>query len=132
MESKFRKFEEINIGDSDSFEVEVTPEMIVNFAKLSGDQNSLHIEHGVAHGMLLASLLSRFVGMYLPGRNSLYLSQTLNFKNPVRAGDVLRVEGKITATSESTKVLTIQISVSKSTGEIALEGEAKVLYRELN
>lgn len=131
MESKFRKFEEINIGDSDSFEVEVTREMIKNFADFSLDQNPLHTKNGLAHGMLLASMLSRFVGMYLPGRNSLYLSQNLNFKNPVRAGDTLKIEGKVTDKSESTKVLTIQMFIAKSSGEIALEGEARVLYREL-
>ncbi len=128
MESKSRTWEEIEIGLADGFQVKITENMIQDFAELSGDKNPLHVASGVAHGMLLASLFSRFVGMYVPGKHSLYLSQTLNFKHKVYAGDSVRVQGEVVAKSEATKLITIKTTLTKSNGEIALEGEAKVMY----
>jgi len=129
-------FDEITIGDADSFEVRITLELISQFAALCGDYNPLHMDVAyaattkfkkpVAHGMLFASFLSRFVGMYLPGKHALYLSQSLNFKNPVFAGDTLRVQGRVIEKSESTKVITIATKIYKTTGELILDGEARV------
>ncbi len=138
MESNFLKFEDINIGSKASFEAAITPELVADFARMSGDYNPLHMNEEfaastkfkkrVAHGFLAGSFLSRLVGMYLPGRHALYLSQTLNFKNPVFLGDTLKVEGKVTEKSEGTKVITIATKISKITGEAVLDGEAKVSY----
>src|SRR6185295_7235732 len=79
------QFEDISVGQSAQFEMLVTEEMVGQFAQLSGDQNPLHVDHQyaagtsfgapIAHGMLLASFFSRLVGMHLPGKRALYLSQ---------------------------------------------------------
>ena len=39
--------------------------------------------------MLTASFISTVLGMKLPGPGCVYLSQSLNFKAPVRAGDTV-------------------------------------------
>ena len=79
------KLEEIEIGQKKKFSIKVTESMVNEFAKISGDFNPLHMDEQyakstkfgrrVCHGMLLASFFSRLVGMYLPGKNSLYFSQ---------------------------------------------------------
>lgn len=135
MNARELSFEEINIGDTDSFSRTWTEEDVIAFANLSGDNNPLHTDDSYAkgtkfgqrlvHGMLLGSLFSRFVGMYIPGKNCLYLSQSLIFKNPVFIGDEIEVIGKVISKSESTKILSISIIMKKGE-EIVVEGEAKV------
>ena len=66
--------ENIHIGQKAQFKVVISESMVEEFAKLSGDYNPLHMKNSssnkfkgrVCHGMLLASLFSRLVGMYLP------------------------------------------------------------------
>jgi len=128
-------FEDISVGEKASFERVITERDIASFAELSGDFNPLHLDPAyaaqtkfgkpLAHGMLLGALCSALVGMHLPGKRCLYLAQTLAFKNPVFAGDALTVSGTVTAKSESTRILTIAIAISKGEA-IAAEGEAKV------
>ena len=82
-------FDEIEIGLKKKFQVTIIEHMLNDFAKLSGDYNPLHVneEHAsstsfkkrVANGMFLASFFSRLIGMYLPGKHALYISQSLNF-----------------------------------------------------
>lgn len=126
---------DIKIGDSTSFLRSFTEEDILLFSKLSGDENPLHMDETyakntsfgqrVVHGMLVASLCSRLVGMNLPGKRCLYLGQTLNFRNPVFLDDVLSVSGTVTFKSESTSIIKINISIKKET-LIVLDGEATV------
>ena len=76
-------FEQIEVGLCKEFHVDITQSMVDDFAKISGDFNPIHMNEEFAkstkfggkivHGMLLASFLSRMVGMYLPGKYALYL-----------------------------------------------------------
>lgn len=126
---------EIKVGDSASFSRTWTEKDIVIFSELSGDTNPLHMDDEYArttpfgqrlvHGMLVASLCSRFVGMYLPGERCLYLSQTLSFKKPVYIGDTVNVSGSVIAKSDVTKILTISMVIKKEE-EVVVEGEARV------
>ena len=84
------KFDDITIGLTKEFSIEITEPMINNFAEFSGDYNELHMDENYAattkfgkricHGMLLASFFSRLVGMSIPGKNALYFSQSINFQ----------------------------------------------------
>jgi len=90
-------FNDISIGLKKEFRVRITESIVEDFAKLSGDYNPLHMDQNyakstefsnrIAHGMLLSSFFSQLVGMYIPGKNGLYFSQTLNFKNPCFIND---------------------------------------------
>ena len=128
-------FDEIKVGDTASFSRMWTEEDVTQFAELSGDKNPLHRDEGYAkttafgqrlvHGMLLGSLCSTLVGMYLPGKKCLYLSQTLVFKKPVFIGDTVGVTGVVTSKSESTKILSVSIVMKKDEVTV-VEGEAQV------
>ena len=82
----------LHIGQKAEFLEIISESRVQEFAKLSGDYNPHHIDDAFAkqtrfgkricHGMLLASFFSRLTGMYLPGKGSLYLSQSLNFLSP--------------------------------------------------
>ncbi len=129
-------FNEIEIGLTKQFQITITESMIDDFAKISGDYNPLHMDekfaksrdfkNRVCHGMLLGSLFSRLIGMYVPGKYGLYFSQTLNFVNPTIVDDTVTVTGKVISKSESTKIIELKTTI-KNSSHVLVDGKAKVI-----
>ncbi len=134
------EFEEIEIGDSKKFTEKISKLSLDNFAMLSGDYNPLHMDDSyatntrfkkrVCHGMLLASFFSKLVGMYLPGKNALYFSQTLNFQAPCYVGDTITVKGEVIDKSDSTRIITLKTLIHNQTGVCLVDGIAKIIVRQ--
>ena len=134
------KFDEIILGTKTKFTVEINISIINEFAKISGDNNPLHnyeyyaskTQFGkrVCHGMLLASFFSRLIGMYMPGKNALYFSQTLNFQTPCFVGDKVTIEGEVIDKSQSTRIVTIKTIAYNQANKCLVDGIAKVIVRE--
>ena len=90
-------FEDLALGMEASFAKTVTDADIMAFAEVTGDRNPVHLDADyagrtmfkgrIAHGMLTAGYISAVFGMELPGPGAIYVSQTLNFRAPVRIGD---------------------------------------------
>ena len=128
--------DDIKVGDSASFERTWSEKDVDDFARLSGDFNQLHTDEEYAkttdfkrrivHGMLVGSLCSNLVGMHIPGKRCLYLSQTLDFRKPVFIGDELIINGVVKSKSISTRLIEIEITVKNGNGKIVLDGTAKV------
>jgi 3-hydroxybutyryl-CoA dehydratase len=89
-------FEDLSVGQEASLSNTVTESVINAFADVSGDHNPVHVDadyaagtmfkERIAHGMLSAAYISAVFGMKLPGPGAIYISQTLNFKAPVKIG----------------------------------------------
>lgn len=132
------KLEEIEIGQKKKFSIKVTESMVNEFAKISGDFNPLHMDEQYAkstkfgrrlcHGMLLASFFSKMVGMYLPGKNALYFSQTLNFRLPCFINDEVIVEGEVTQKMAS-RIMELKTAIYNQEGKCLVDGIAKVMVR---
>jgi len=130
----------LSIGQRAEFTEVISESMIDEFAKLSGDYNSHHMDESYArktrfkkricHGMLLASLFSRLIGMHLPGKHSLYFSQSLNFLYPAFIDDKVTVEGEIVKISRSTGIITLKTRITKENNIELVTGEAKVVVLE--
>ena len=133
------KLKDIEIGQKKSFEVVVTESMVDDFAKLSGDNNPLHMDENyaksnnfkgrVCHGMLLASFFSRLAGMYIPGKNALYFSQSLKFQYPCFVNDRIEIHGEVIDKSLATKIITLKTTISKDKRQI-VDGIGKVMVRD--
>ena len=133
-------FNEIKIGLKKTFQVSLTESIVNDFAKLSGDYNPLHtneeyattttFKKRICHGMLLASFFSRLIGMYLPGKHSLFFSQSLNFVNACHIGDEITVEGEIIDKSISTKMITLNTVITNQIGKKIIYGNARVIIRD--
>lgn len=127
------------MGQRKFFSVKITELLVNEFAKISGDFNPLHMDEQyakstnfqrrVCHGMLLASFLSKMVGMYMPGKNALYFSQTLNFRLPCFIHNTVTVEGEILEKSLASRMLTIKTVINNQDGKCLVDGIAKVLVR---
>ena len=132
-------FDQIEIGLAKEFHVNITQSLVNDFAKISGDFSPIHMNDEFAkstkfgkkivHGMLLASLLSRMVGMYLPGKYALYSSQTLEFHNPCFIGDKILVSSVVNDKSESTKIIKIESNITNMKNDLLLHGEGRIIVR---
>lgn len=141
MTEKFSEytFDEIDIGLTKEFQITITESMVNNFANVSGDFSPIHIDEEyakttsfgkrVAHGMLLASFLSRVDGMYLPGKHALYFSQNLEFRNPCFINDKIKISSIVIDKSESTKILKIESKITNQNDKLLLHGIGKVIVR---
>jgi|SRR5579872_2127423 len=133
------EFDDIQLGQKKKFKIIITESMLDEFAKLSGDYNPLHMnEHyarytsfkkRVCHGLLLTSFFSQLVGMHLPGKNALYVAQSLKFIFPCFINDEVTVEGEVLDKSDATKMITLKTTITNSSGNCLIDGQAKVLVR---
>jgi acyl dehydratase len=118
-----------------SFAHDVVEEDVTRFAELSGDWNPLHVDAAharttelgrpIVHGMFIGALFSRLVGMFLPGRYALYLSQTLDFARACHVGEHLEITGQVLSLHPSTATVVIQTQASRD-GEAIVRGKATV------
>ena len=132
-------FEELFVGQKANFFKKIDSTLVNDFAKISGDFNPLHMSEEyasttnfgkrVCHGMLLVSFFSQLVGMYLPGKNSLYFSQTLNFRNPCFIDDNITIEGEIIEKKSNMKLITLKTTIHNQDGKCLIDGIAKVIVR---
>ena len=133
------KYDDIFIGQQESFTINITESMVEKFSDLSGDLNPLHMDNKFAesssfnkrivHGMLLASFFSQLIGMKLPGKNALYFSQTLNFRSPCYIDDEIEIVGKVTEKSDSTQIITVSTSIFNKSKTCLIDGIAKIIVR---
>lgn len=85
------------ISQSARYSKKITQEDINQFANLSGDFNPIHVDQvfaketpfkkTVAHGLYVASLISKVIATQLPGPGTIYLQQDLKFIKPAFVGD---------------------------------------------
>jgi 3-hydroxybutyryl-CoA dehydratase len=131
------RYEEIGIGDAASFSKTVSESDIYTFAGVTGDLNPAHIDEEyakktmfqgrIAHGMLGAGFISAVLGTRLPGPGTIYLSQELRFKAPVRIGDTVTATCTVTAKDDSKRKLTIETVAVNQDGKAIIEGAAVVM-----
>ena len=128
-------FEDLAIGQTASLGKTITEADILLFAAVSTDTNPVHINaevakasifgERIAHGMLSAGLISAVLGTRLPGPGSIYMSQTLRFRGPVKIGATVTATAEITALNAEKKRATLK-TICTVDGEIVIEGEALV------
>ena len=134
-------FEDLTVGQSETLMKAVMDDDVIAFADLSGDRNPVHLSdhfarktrfgERIVHGLYTASLISTVIGMYLPGPGSIYLSQTLNFKGPVKIGDVINVVVEVAELVEQGRRVRLHCEC-RVDGKVVLDGEAIVMAPSKN
>src|SRR4051812_45958254 len=135
LELRILHFEDLTVGMSESFSKVVSSSDVVGFAELTGDRNPIHLAQHfaaktpfktrIAHGLYTASLISAVLGTRLPGPGAIYISQTLNFRAPVKIGDTVVVT--VTVADLMAEKSRARLScVCTVESEIVLDGEALV------
>lgn len=131
-----KMYDEIQIGDEAEISKVITDEDIRKFSQVSLDTNPLHLneefaektifKQRIAHGFLGASLISAVLGTKLPGVNTIYMSQTLNFVAPVFIGDEVTARVKVTKKRDDKHMITFETVVVNQDGKKVITGEALV------
>ena len=128
--------DQLHPGMSASIAKTVTEADIILFAGVSTDVNPAHIDEEyskgtmfggrIAHGMLSASFISAVLANKLPGPGTVYLSQSLRFKAPVRPGDT--VKATVTVKQLFPEKRRVSLTTVCTVGDIVvIEGEALVM-----
>ncbi len=83
----------LKIGDKYSYEFSYTQEEVELFAKVTGDNNPIHIDaefakntpfgRPIMHGFLSAAVFSKVFGTLFPGEGTIYMSQEMKFRAPM-------------------------------------------------
>src|SRR5580765_6947659 len=128
-------FEDLSLGMTEALSKVIDASDVVGFAEVTGDRNPIHLsEHfaaktpfgkRIAHGLYTASLISAVLGTRLPGPGAIYISQTLNFRAPVKIGDTVLVTVTV-AELMPEKSRARLACVCAVGGEVVLDGEALV------
>ncbi len=128
--------EDLEVGMTNLYSKTVTESDINLFCAISGDTNPLHLDHEyaattmfggpIAHGMLVASLISTVIGTKLPGPGCIYVSQNCRFTAPVRAGDTVRARATITEINRESRRVKLD-TVCMVGGTVVVVGDAEVL-----
>ena len=114
----------------------VTEADIILFAGISTDVNPAHLDEEyakgtmfggrIAHGMLSAGFISAVLANKLPGPGTIYLSQTLKFKAPVRPGDTVTATVTVKEVNVA-KNRVILDTVCTVGGKVVIEGECQMM-----
>jgi 3-hydroxybutyryl-CoA dehydratase len=128
-------FEDLHIGMRETLMKTVMETDLVGFARLSGDDNPIHLcdvyaarsrfGERIAHGLYTASLISAVLGSRLPGPGAVYRSQTINFHAPVKIGDVVTVSVEVVELVPRGRKVRLACE-ARVDGRLVLDGEAVV------
>ncbi len=134
------RLEDLTVGQTAEFGKTVTEADVTMFAGVTGDFNPVHVDEAaaqrsrfggrIAHGMLSAGIISAAIAGKLPGPGSIYLSQTLKFKAPVRIGDTVTASVSVLEIFMSKRRVRLATVCQNQNGVTVLEGEAMVLVEE--
>jgi 3-hydroxybutyryl-CoA dehydratase len=130
------RLEDLTVGMTAAYSHIVTENDVVHFAEISGDHNPVHLDEDFArttrfkgrivHGMLSASFLSTTIASRLPGPGTIYLTQNLSFRAPVRIGDT--VEARVTITDIiRDKARVVLKTVCRVGDTVVIDGDALVM-----
>jgi 3-hydroxybutyryl-CoA dehydratase len=132
--------EDLVIGMNACFTKTLTERDVVLFADASGDTNPVHLDEEyakrtrfggrIAHGMLSASVISATIATRLPGPGSIYLSQSLSFRRPVKIGETIRASVTVKEILSSRQRAVLQ-TICEVDGRVVVEGDAVVLPTSL-
>jgi 3-hydroxybutyryl-CoA dehydratase len=128
---------EISIGLTKTYSKTLTQADVVLFAACSGDVNPVHLDkeyaastpfgEPIGHGLWTGALISAAIATQLPGPGSVYRSQTLNFKHPVKIGDTVTVTLVVSEIKERIKLVTLECEAHNQEGKLIAKGVAEVI-----
>jgi acyl dehydratase len=116
--------------------IEITAQMVKDFAHLSGDFNPLHIDpefarttpfkRPTAHGMLGATLLSGIIGTRFPGNGTILLECELHFFKPLFVGERALFRLNVEHVRPDKPMVTLFCEILNSEGEVTSSGQTVV------
>ena len=127
----------LEIGMKASRTQTITAEDVAAFARISGDNNPVHLDEDyakrtrfgrrIAQGIFSAGIISAVLANDLPGPGCVYMRQSLDFKAPVYIGDTITATVEITNYRAQSRIATLRTFCTNQQGTVVIEGEAVVM-----
>ena len=112
----------------------VTARDIEHFTEMSGDRNPLHYDEAAARatpfggivvqGGVTSAILNAVVAEDLPGPGTVFMQVNWSFKAPVRPGDAITGEVKVTRVRDDKPITELETRVLRGDGTVVLDGTA--------
>ena len=112
----------------------VTARDIELFTAISGDRNPLHYDEAAARatrlggivvqGGVMTAILNAVVAEDLPGPGTVFMHVNWSFKAPVRPGDTITGEVRVTKVRDDKPITELETRVLLANGSVVLEGTA--------
>ncbi|HKW15474.1 MAG TPA: MaoC family dehydratase [Candidatus Krumholzibacteria bacterium] len=112
----------------------VTARDIELFTAISGDRNPLHYDEAAARatrlggivvqGGVMTAILNAVVAEDLPGPGTVFMHVNWSFKAPVRPGDTITGEVRVTKVRDDKPITELETRVLLADGSVVLEGTA--------
>jgi len=126
------------VGDSAELTKTFSALDIESFANVSEDRNPLHLDPAFAattpfkrpivHGAAIASLFSGLLGLHLPGKGTVYMSQNSSFVGPLPVGSTCIAKVEITKIRADKPIVTLATTCTLAdSGKLCAKGEAVVM-----
>ncbi len=126
----------LKIGDKTQITKSITEEEVIVFAKISGDDNPIHLneeyaknsifKQKIVHGFLVGSLISAAIGKNLPGNGTIYLNQNMKFLAPVLMGEIITAYIEVVDFPKGNQVLLSTICKNQDQ-KVVIDGTALVI-----
>jgi acyl dehydratase len=127
------------VGESAQITRTITIEDIEAFAAVSGDVSPIHMDGEyaqgtyfggrIAHGALVAGVISAVLGTKLPGPGAIYMSQQMRFLAPVRPGDTVTARAEVSDWDSQKGRVTLVTEVTNQDNVKVIIGEARLVMQ---
>ncbi len=128
---------EVKAGDQAALTRRIEHADLAGFIEAVGDFNPVHsdpayaattpFKEPIAPGIFTAGLISAVIGTQLPGPGAIYLSQSLKFTKPVKAGDTITAKVVVLEALRERNRIRLQTTCTNQRGEEVLAGDAWVM-----
>jgi 3-hydroxybutyryl-CoA dehydratase len=130
-----RAFASFRVGERAEYVRTVTEQDVVEYARISGDDNAIHLDEAfaaktrfggrVAHGALSFGFLAASQTRLL-GTGIIWLGASVRFTAPVRIGDTVVTETEIVEVVADKQLLRVRCTARGRDGAVVMEGDSLV------
>jgi 3-oxoacyl-[acyl-carrier protein] reductase len=130
------RLDQIREGQSVTIVERITDRLVEDTARVTGDFNPVHVDpvaaraigqsRAVAHGVILLGMLSRVIGMQLPGPGAIWFNNKVDFLAPVSPGDDVEMTVTVSRVSPATSVVVLDVTARRLPDVPVLRGTAQV------
>jgi len=130
----------VEIGAHESFSKTITESDVATFAGLVGDFNPQCVDaefarrsrlgRRTAHGLLAGGLISAVINNRLPGPGCTWLSQQLEFLEPIFIGDTLTARVEVILWEPERRLLTLKTDCRNQSDRQVVAGQVTLIVPE--
>jgi len=130
-----RTFESFRVGERFEYVRTVTEADVVDFARVSGDDNAIHLDEAfgkrtrfggrVAHGALTFGFMAASQTQLI-GAGIIWLGASVKFTAPVRIGDTVITETEVVEVVADKRLIRVRCIARGRDGAVVMEGDSTV------